>query len=295
MVSLRNLPSFARVGPKVRHAARRLMCLILFAAHAHPDYALIVAANRDEAYARPTARAAFWEDDPGVCAGRDLEQGGTWLGIARTGRFAAITNYRQGQRSDAARSRGELTRSYLGGAERPLSYLRGVEERAQNYNGFSLIVGDVDELWFYSNRSTTPQRVAAGVHGLSNHLLDEPWPKVRRGVSALASLMHACERELTARLFDLLTDRTPAPDHLLPSTGIALERERALSASFIAGDAYGTRASTVLLVSSEGHVIFRERSYGPGGVFAGESEQRFRLELKEVLNKGVNPLVYRQS
>ena len=254
------------------------MCLILLAAHAHPAYPLIVAANRDEAYTRPTAPAAFWDDDPSVCAGRDLDHGGTWLGISKSGRFAAITNYRQGFRSaPGERSRGELTRRFLQGTQEPAAYLRAVEQSAAAYNGFSLIVGDLGSLWFYSNRGSGPQRIAPGVHGLSNHLLDEPWPKVRRGIAVLESLLSAGETGLKESLLQLLADRAPAPDHLLPATGIAFERERALSASFIAGADYGTRASTVVLVDAASRVFFCERRFAAEGRPAGESELRFEL------------------
>lgn len=256
------------------------MCLILLAANAHPAYPLIVAANRDEAYSRDAAPAAFWDDEPDVFAGRDLERGGTWLGISRDGRFAAITNYRQGRSADAERSRGELTREFLAGDAAPHEYLRSVAERAESYNGFSLIVGAPGELWFYSNRGATPQRIEPGVHGLSNHLLDEPWPKVRRGVAELTALLRAGESELVTNLLQLLGDRAPAPDELLPSTGIALERERALSASFIGGTTYGTRASTVLLVGADARVLFTERRFGPAGAAAGETEQRFEIGLR---------------
>ena len=255
------------------------MCLILFALAAHPDYPLIVAANRDEAYSRPTSPAAFWKDHPQVCAGRDLEQGGTWLGIARDSRVAAVTNYRQGARaSRAERSRGELTRNFLIGDAEPASYMRAVEARATQYNGFSLIAGHPHALWFYSNRGGAVQRITPGVHGLSNHLLDEPWPKVRRGIAEMRSLLGAEESALTVRLFELLADRAPAPDAYLPATGIARERERALSASFIAGEMYGTRASTLVLVRCDGDVLFRERSFGPGGAATGEIERRFTLD-----------------
>lgn len=255
------------------------MCLILFASAAHPRYPLIVAANRDEAYARPSASAAFWDDHPHVYGGRDLERGGTWLAISRTGRFAAITNYRQGVgRRDAEHSRGELTRDYLTGNESPADYLRRADARSGGYNGYSLIVGTPGELWFHSNRGAAAQPVPAGVHGLSNRLLDEPWPKVLRGVAELTSLLDAGEDALSSRLMGLLADRASAPDHLLPSTGIALERERALSASFIQGDTYGTRASTVVLVAADGETLFRERTYGPAGALLGETTERFGIQ-----------------
>lgn len=255
------------------------MCLILFAAGAHPRYPLIVAANRDEAYHRPTATAAFWTDHPRVYGGRDLEQGGTWLGVAQNGRFAAITNYRLGhRRADSARSRGELTRDYLVGADDAGSYLKSISERAHEYNGFSLIAGDLDRLYFFSNYDPGVQAIAPGVHGLSNHLLDEPWPKVKQGTAVLGALLGATEEEITRRLFDVLADRTRAPDELLPATGIGMERERDLSPAFIAGETYGTRASTVLLIEAGGAALFSERTYGPGGVPLGQSERRFQID-----------------
>jgi uncharacterized protein with NRDE domain len=155
--------------------------------------------------------------------------------------------------------------------------MAAVETRAAPYNGFSLIAGGPDALWFYSNRGGAVQKIAAGVHGLSNHLLDEPWPKVRRGIAEMQKLLGAEESVMTTRLFELLADRAPAPDECLPATGIARDRERALSASFIAGEVYGTRASTLVLVRSDGDVLFRERSFGPGGVDTEEIEHRFTL------------------
>lgn len=257
------------------------MCLILLAAQAHPRFPLIIAANRDEAYARPSSVAEFWAEHPGVFAGRDLEHGGTWLGLSREGRFTAVTNYRQGSpRVRAARSRGELTRNFLTGEVPPDIYVRGIEARGPvDYNGFSLICGTPQELWFYSNRGAGAERINPGVHGLSNHLLDEPWPKVTRGIAELSALLSADESVLTTRLLDLIADHGPAPDHLLPATGIELARERALSASFIAGEAYGTRASTVVLVERSGETLFIERTYGAGGKLAGEIRQRFSISV----------------
>lgn len=257
------------------------MCLILFAAGVHARYALVVAANRDEAYARPAAPLHFWDDHPQVCAGRDLEQGGTWLGFARTGRFAAITNYRQGTRIDVApRSRGELTRDFLTGDSSAPEYLGRVSSLASEYHGYSLILGGAEGLYFHSNRGSVqgPVPIAPGLHGLSNRSLDEPWPKVRHGICVLGDLLQADESTLTSGLFDMLADRTIAPDELLPSTGITVERERDLSPAFIAGDVYGTRASTVLLVNSEGEVVFCERTFGPHGVLTGTTEVHFHVE-----------------
>lgn len=254
------------------------MCLILFATRAHANYPLIVAANRDEAYARPAARAAFWSDHPDIFGGRDLEQGGTWLGIARTGRFAAITNYRQRPRAAPAPcSRGEIARNFLCGSGDTPEYLESIAQRQHDYRGYSLIAGTLDQLYFYSNRAERMQPVSSGVHGLSNDLLDEPWPKVQRGIELLGELLEADEQTLTHNLFERLADRTPAADPLLPDTGLGLERERASSAAFIPGASYGTRASTVILVSRTGDVLFCERTFGAHGVLLGEVEQRFEL------------------
>lgn len=254
------------------------MCLILFAAGAHPQFRLIVAANRDESYARPALPAAFWQDCPDVYGGRDLAHGGTWLGLSRSGRFAAVTNYRQGPRgADAPRSRGDITRDFLTGSGDALHYLRQVQARDADFHGYSLIAGTGAQLYFHSNRSSGIDPIAPGVHGLSNRLLDEPWPKVERGVAVLKSLLGAPEETIVRTLFELLGDQAAAPDHLLPSTGIALERERALSASFIAAETYGTRASTVVLVASSGEVLYCERRFGPHGTPLGANEQRFML------------------
>jgi uncharacterized protein with NRDE domain len=255
------------------------MCLILFASAAHARFPLIVGANRDEAYERPSAPAHFWSDAPAVYGGRDLEQGGTWLGVTRTGRFSAVTNYRQPEpRSPGSRSRGELTRDFLTGAEHPERYVERVARRADQYNGFSLIVGTPGELYFYSNRGSEPARIDAGVHGLSNHLLDEPWPKVLRGVGALEAVMDAAEGDIVHALTTALADREPAPDDFLRTAGADVARERLRSAAFIPDEAYGTRASTILLVGADGNVLFRESRYGPRGVPLGAHEARFALE-----------------
>ncbi|HSQ03434.1 MAG TPA: NRDE family protein, partial [Burkholderiales bacterium] len=219
------------------------MCLILIAYRAHPEYPLVIAANRDEAFARPAAPAQFWEDHPAVYAGRDLEQRGTWLGIALNARFAAVTNFRrEGPKKPAPRSRGELASSYLTGTQDPRMYLNEVRERAGQYNGFSVLVGDMRALYFLSNHGNGVQRVPPGVHGLSNHLLNEPWPKVTRGVAALRSGLDSEESGLASRLFELLADRTPAADDRPARNAAHPRRDRELS-TFILGEQYGTRAS----------------------------------------------------
>ncbi len=244
------------------------MCLILFAWKMHDNYPLILAANRDEFYERPSAPAAFWADAPDLLAGRDLKAGGTWLGITRSGRLAAITNYRDpASLKTEAPSRGHLVSDYLRSRESPEEYLQRLAPRAGRYNGFSLLVGDRSELLFYSNRGEAI-RPAPGIHGMSNHLLDTPWPKVNRGKQALEQLLAGDHNPSPEALLDLLASRSRPPDDRLPDTGVGLEWERVLSPLFIESPAYGTRCSTVLLIDRRGMVTFVER------VFNGGSEPR---------------------
>jgi uncharacterized protein with NRDE domain len=255
------------------------MCIILLAHNAHPDYPLIIAANRDEAYDRPASPAAFWSDHPQVCGGRDLEKGGTWLGLTRAGRVAAVTNFRDGlPKNPAARSRGELVGAFLTGNSDTGAYLERVKAQGDQYNDFILIAGDLDALYWLSNRGPGVEKIPPGVHGLSNHLLNTPWPKITRSKRAVEALLGAGETALAAGLFDLLADRSEAPDHELPDTGVGLSRERQLSAVFISGERYGTRASTVVLVDKQGGVLFSERSFGTGASALGEVTHRFRLD-----------------
>ena len=255
------------------------MCLILLACRAHPEYPLVFAGNRDEAYERPSAAADFWKDEPDVFGGRDLEKHGTWLGVTRTGRMAAVTNYRDGPtRRPAPRSRGELTADFLHGNEAPEAYLKSVAPKSGQYGGFSLLIGDIGHLWSYSNRGAGIEEITPGVHGLSNHLLDTPWPKVTRGRQRVAALLEASEAKLIEGLFDALADRVVAADTELPDTGVGAGRERELSPAFIAGERYGTRASTVLLVSHGGKVTFIERRFDALGAPQGETARRFALQ-----------------
>jgi uncharacterized protein with NRDE domain len=252
------------------------MCLILIALDAHPEYSLIIAANRDEFYDRPTAPAAFWADAPSVLAGRDLKAGGTWLGVDRGRRLAAVTNYRQGQReSEAPKSRGHLVSEFLTKDIGPREYMDRVNSEAGLYNGFNLIAGDATGLFYYSNREGRVRRLAPGVYGLSNHLLDTPWPKVAATKTAFGTLVSAGASDPIADLFALLTNRDRASDGQLPSTGVGREWERLLSSAFIASDDYGTRSSTVVLVGRDGRTVFVERSFGPG-VEPG-TEARFEM------------------
>ncbi|HEX6003371.1 MAG TPA: NRDE family protein [Burkholderiales bacterium] len=258
------------------------MCLILFAHHAHPRYPLVLAANRDEAYHRPAARAAFWKDHPDIYGGRDLDRGGTWLAIARSGRIAAVTNFRNAHAArDAPRSRGDLVKDYLTSDVDARAYLESVEKRGAQYNGFIVIAGNLDALYWLSNRGAGVAPIAPGVHGLSNHLLNTPWPKIQRSKRALEALIDAREEALIRGLFDILADRSLAADSELPDTGVGLQRERELSANFISGEHYGTRASTVVLIGGEGAVHFIERSFGRHGEPLGETANHFNLKLPD--------------
>jgi len=255
------------------------MCLILFAFRISAQYPLVVAANRDEAYTRPAAAAQFWHDHPHIYGGRDLELGGTWMGLSTRGRFAGVTNFRDGfPKGNAPRSRGELVGGYLAGDDNAQSYLQTIAARQTQYAGFGTLAGDVDALWFLSNYGDGVQRVTPGVHGLSNHLLDTPWPKVTQGKAELASLLGSGNEPQPAALLDLLADRATVDPSALPDTGIGVEREKQLAPKFIAvDDRYGTRASTVIIVDRDRNVTYAERSFGPRGKFIGEVTRRFRL------------------
>ncbi|WP_298266473.1 NRDE family protein [Geobacter sp.] len=256
------------------------MCLILFALEAHPRYRLVLAANRDEFYDRPTAPASFWDDAPQVLAGRDLTGGGTWCGITTGGRIAAVTNYRDPRTyREGAPSRGRLVADFLRGEMTPAALLERLHREGNSYNGFNLIFGDGSELLYFSNRGALPARVPAGIHGLSNHLLDTPWPKVARGKEALAKLLAARDEPAPDDLFAILADRTPAPDHLLPDTGVGPERERLLSPLFIATPTYGSRSSTVILIGRDNTCTFVERSFNGAADHPRTVKFRFTIAL----------------
>lgn len=251
------------------------MCLILLAWRVHPDYPLVVAANRDEAFARPTAPASFWAESPDVLAGRDLQAGGTWLGITREGRFAALTNFRDpaADRPDAV-SRGTLVSDFLRGAQSPPAYFAAIAPRSRSYNGFNLLAGDGENLAWFSNVEGTPRQLEPGIYGICNHLLDTPWPKVQAAKSALAGAI--AELPDDSGLFRLLRDDSVHPDDSLPRTGIGLEWERLLSAAFVRTPGYGTRNSTVLRVGNDGWTVLDEKTWLEGGAPGGRRRYRFR-------------------
>lgn len=254
------------------------MCLIVLAHRQHPDYPFVFAANRDEFYERPTAPAAFWEEAPGLLAGRDLRAGGTWCGVTRTGRFSAITNYRdlRRHRPDAP-SRGHLVTGFLLGDAAPAAYLEGVAREGHRYNGFNLLAREGNALAYYANEDGRVRELGPGVYGLSNHLLDTPWPKVVRARQALRDALRG-PLDDPEPFFALLADDTPAPDDALPDTGVGAAWERVLSPVFIASEGYGTRTSTVVWIDRDGQVSFFERTFPTLDPAAATRRFTFRIE-----------------
>ncbi len=253
------------------------MCSIFFAYKSHPKFKLIVAANRDEFYERPTSKAGFWEDSPYILAGRDLKNNGTWLGVTTTGRFAAVTNYRDPFGETGNRSRGLLLSEYLKSEDSPENFLSKVEDNAKNYRGFNLLLGNSDSLFYYSNRRNDIKKLTSGVYGLSNHLLDSPWRKVEKGKEALKALL--VTNDVTKEnLFSFLADQSRANDSELPDTGIGLEMERVLSPIFIITPNYGTRSSTVVLMGENKDIDFAERTFTDGMFEGGEVNFKFEVE-----------------
>lgn len=254
------------------------MCLLLIAKEAHPEYKLIVAANRDEFYSRTALPAAFWEEHPELLAGKDLEAGGTWLGITKSGRFSAITNFRDFHKEikSNAPSRGKLTTDFLLGDYSPYLYTKKLQEHSSDYNGFNLIYGIKNDLYYFSNQSDTEIKLGCGIYGLSNALLDTPWPKVEKSKKRFAEIL-ILKNEIIKNLFDLLYDRETAEDKLLPDTGIGLEKERALSSIFIKAPGYGTRCSTVLLVGQDDKTTFIEKTYHPATNNFSEVKYEFQI------------------
>ncbi len=254
------------------------MCLILIGWKACPGLDLVVAANRDEAYDRPTAASGWWPEAPGVLAGRDLREGGTWLGVTRGGRLAALANVRgRGAGVPGAPSRGHLVRDFLLSRETAEAYALRLRAEGDRYPPFNLLLFDGRDLLAVSNRADGFRRLEAGVWGFSNGVLDEPWPKTVAGTGALRALLSQRIPE-PEDLLALLSDDRPAPDGSLPETGIGLEAERLLSPIFTRTPTYGTRSSTVVLFSAEGAVSWTELQTGPGSSGGEVVRHEFRLE-----------------
>jgi uncharacterized protein with NRDE domain len=240
------------------------MCLILLFFDPHADDPLIVAANRDEYYDRPTSPLAFWREAPHVLAGRDIRGGGAWIGVTRKGRIAALTNYRDPSAiMQNAPSRGLLVRNFLEGTDSPRNYLKQIRTNTRRYNPFNLLVGDWFDLYYYSNRNDEIRQLESGLYGLSNHLLDTPWPKVQKGKESLETLIKSKKRVAPEELFSILADRSFPPADLLPDTGVGPKRERLLSPIFITSRIYGTRSATVLIINRTGRLTIAERTFAP--------------------------------
>jgi len=254
------------------------MCLLSFAIDTHPHYRLVLAANRDEFFRRPTASARFWDDAPQILAGRDLEAGGTWLGVAGNGRLAALTNYfGLNEHAPGKPSRGALVADFLKGDLSPEGYLEHLRRIGDQYNGFGLIFGDSTGFNYYTNRGPSVHGIPAGVHGLGNHLLDTNWPKVVAIKAGLQRIIENSDIIDTEDLFNLLTDRTRYPDHTLPDTGAGIELERSLSSIFVTRDDFGTRCSTVILIDRNNRMTFLERSFDEQGNSTGTVEYHLNL------------------
>jgi uncharacterized protein with NRDE domain len=255
------------------------MCLILLALKSHPVYKLIIAGNRDEFFERPTAQAVFWEDAPDLLAGKDLRAGGTWFGITKQGRLAAITDYRDpALLKSNAPSRGGLVSRFLLSRERPQAFINGIAKKAHEYNGFNLVVGKREEFYWYSNLVEEPRHLEPGIYGLSNHLLDTPWPKVVRGRNAFRRILTEQKDPSPEDFFSLLSDRSTADDNSLPDTGVEIEWERMLSSIFVSSQDYGTRSSTLLLVDLYDRVTFIEKVFDADSNHTATTKIEFQIE-----------------
>ena len=256
----------------------RAMCLIALALNAHPRYSLVLAANRDEFHARPAAPASWWDDAPNIFGGRDLQQHGSWLSMARDGRWIAVTNVRRMVLPDpSAPSRGALIADYLRGNRDAAAYARALEADAHRYAGFNLLIGDREAVYYVGNHPRfNMQKLTPGIHAVSNATLDTPWPKLVHLKTRLAQWCADDEHD-TSALFATLADQRIAPDAELPDTGVGLDRERFLSPAFIRGVDYGTRCSTVLTIDAGGHASFHEQRFGPDASYSGETVEFLRF------------------
>lgn len=253
------------------------MCLIAFAWLSHPRWRLVLAGNRDEFHARPSAPLARWHDAP-LLAGRDIEAGGTWLGVSTSGRCGVVTNVRDPRVAQAGLSRGLLVTDWLRATVDAGTHAQALREVAADYRPFNLLTFDAGAAFYLGNRPVPrAQPVTRGVHGLSNADFNTPWPKTRRLMARLQDWLGQATPGDFTMLFDALADERPADDHELPDTGVGHERERWLSAAFIRGEAYGTRASTVVAIDHQGGGRIIERRFGPGGRADGETALEWAL------------------
>ena len=254
------------------------MCLAVIALNTRPDLPLLIVANRDEYHARPSAPAQPWADHPDLCAGQDLSAGGTWLGVTRSGRYGLLTNFRSPAHIIAdAPSRGALVLDYLTDSHDPVHHAQSLVPHIKRYNGFNLLIGDASGCALLANRSNEPVRsLDSGLYGLSNHLLDTPWPKLTSLRAAVAQTLAAPQLPDTATWLNLLADRTQPDDDALPDTGVGLDRERMLAPVFITGEHYGTRCSTVIAIHADRSIVMHERRFGPFGKALGDKRWTYQ-------------------
>lgn len=253
------------------------MCLLLIAHGCRSDYPLIVAANRDEFHDRP-AEAIHWWSDPVVLGGRDARAGGSWFVVDKRGRFAAVTNFRDPESPEGRRSRGELPLRALAGPT--VTDLEALAAEGDDYSPFNLLAGDASRVSYVSNRCASVSELPRGVHGLSNGCLNAPWPKIHRGRAALGALVQSPAEPSADQLLDRLYDRHHPRDDLLPATGVGVERERFLSPAFIISPEYGTRCSTVLMISAAGEANVTERWFDPDGEAVATYREDFTLSAE---------------
>jgi len=252
------------------------MCLVVFAWQSHPQYRLILAGNRDESHRRPTQDAHWWPDNESILAGRDLQAGGTWLAVSKSGRFATVTNFHEGQSGRAGRSsRGALVTDFVADSLSTEAYESSIAN--DEYAGFSLLINDGDTMSYLSNRDELEAKLGPGVYGLSNASLDTPWSKVVRAKSGLESLIDEDSVNET-ELMRLLADRTPASVADIEAGGLPFEIARALTAPFIVAPNYGTRSSSTVLWGKDGMIEFCERRFDTSGKTTGESRFKFQVE-----------------
>ncbi|GAA6183259.1 NRDE family protein [Aliiglaciecola sp. NS0011-25] len=255
------------------------MCILFIAVEQHPEYPLIIAANRDEFHQRPTVQSDFWQDHPSLLAGRDLEAGGTWMGMNKNGRLCALTNVRDPQKIlNNAISRGHLVSEFLINQDSQQDYLAKLRDSKQQYNGYNLMFGEWNDLSVYNNHTDNVSKLGPGVYGLSNADLNSPWPKINQGVTKLREHCQQAVSLDTDKLFEILLDQTQAKDEMLPKTGVPIDWERKLSSIFIQSQDYGTRSSTLLLVNKNKHVTWLEHTFDPQGINRKQREFNFYIQ-----------------
>ena len=262
------------------------MCILFIAVNQHQDYPLIIAANRDEFFARPTSASHFWPDSherlvnspQQLLAGKDEQAGGTWMGITSTGRLAALTNIRDPKKNKQnAITRGELVSQYLQGQQQQDEYLAQLQNSQARYNGYNLLFGPWRSLQVYNNHLDQVEQLSTGVYGLSNANLNSPWPKIDKGTMQLTEYCHDGHSIEPEKLFDLLKDMHQAEDPYLPKTGVPIEWERRLSSIFIQGEDYGTRSSTVLLIDKNQQITWQERTFDNRAVCVSQKNYNFGI------------------